>query len=266
MAERWQPATAVSPRLTSGEVDVWSVRLDGWPEWAAALRPTLSDDERERADRFHFERDRRRFTCARAVLRHVLAESLDVEAREVTFSYGPNGKPALSGRFERALAFNVSHSHEIALVAVGRDVEIGVDVEAVRAMDDADDIASRFFSPREAAQLRSLPAAERTGAFFACWTRKEAYLKALGSGLAKPLDEFDVTFAPGESATLVVHADARETARWSLHALAPAPGYTGALVTEARARVVRCRQWIDRRDNLGARSDDRGADVTAEPT
>ena len=253
MVEPWQPAPAVLPRLISGDVDVWSVRLDGSPAWVAASRPTLSDDERERADRFHFERDRRRFTCARAVLRRVLAEYLDADARELTFSYGPNGKPALSGRFERALTFNVSHSHELGLVAIGRDVEMGVDVEAVRAMDDADDIASRFFSPREAAQLRSLPAAERTGAFFACWTRKEAYLKALGSGLAKPLDEFDVTFAPGESATLVVHADARETARWSLRELSPAPGYTGALVTEAWAGVARCRQWTGRRAEIGAR-------------
>ena len=148
----------------------------------------------------------------------------------------------------------MSHSAELALVAIGRDVEMGVDVESVRAMHDADDIASRFFSAREAAQLRSLPDAVRNEAFFACWTRKEAYLKALGSGLAKPLDEFEVAFAPGEAAALVVYGDERETARWTLRALSPAPGYTGALVTEGGAGA-RCWQWIDTYAGPGVRAD-----------
>jgi 4'-phosphopantetheinyl transferase len=255
MAEPWQPAPPFRPRLMSGDVDVWSVRLDRSPEWVAALQPTLSDDERERADRFHFERDRRRFACARGVLRRLLAEYLDVEAGELTFSYGAHGKPALSGRFQRAVTFNVSHSHELALVAIGRDAELGVDVEAVRSMEGADDIASRFFSPREAAQLRSLPVAVRRAAFFACWTRKEAYLKALGSGLARPLDEFDVTFAPGEPAALVVHGDETETARWAIDELLPAPGYTAALVTESHAGVARCWQWTETRAESDARAD-----------
>ena len=254
MMEAWRPAPAVWPHLTPGEVDVWSVCLDGSPECVAASRATLSGDECERADRFHFDRDRRRFTCARAALRRLLAEYLDAEAGELTFSYGPNGKPALSGPFARAAGFNVSHSHELALVAIGRDVAMGIDVEAVRSMEDADDIAIRFFSPREAGQLRSLPAALHNEAFFACWTRKEAYLKALGSGLAKPLDEFDVTFAPGETPSLVVHGDERETARWSIRGLSPAPGYVGALVTEGRADA-RCWQWTGPRAESGARAD-----------
>jgi 4'-phosphopantetheinyl transferase len=235
-------------------VDVWSVQLECSPAYIAVLMHTLSDDECERADRFYFERDQRRFICARGTLRRLLAEYLDADAHELTFSYGPNGKPALSGRFERALTFNVSHSSELALVAIGRDVEMGVDVEAVRSMDDADDIASRFFSPRETAQLRALPVPVRTKAFFACWTRKEAYLKALGSGLAKPLDEFDVAFAPGEAAALYVHGDDCESARWSVRELAPSPGYTGALVTEGGG-AVRCWQWTDMRAGSGARAD-----------
>ena len=254
-AREWEKAPARLPRLTSGDVDVWSVQLDCSPAYVAVLLHALSDDERERAGRFYFERDQRRFICARGTLRRLLAAYLDVEARDLTFSYGPNGKPALSGRFERALTFNVSHSQELALVAIARDVEMGVDVEAVRSMDDADDIASRFFSPRESAQLRALPVAVRTGAFFACWTRKEAYLKALGSGLAKPLDEFDVAFAPGETAALFVHGDELETARWSIRELAPAPGYTGALVTERGGGAVRCWQWTDMGAGSGARAD-----------
>jgi 4'-phosphopantetheinyl transferase len=251
----WGKAPSGLPELVAGDVDVWSVQLDCSPAYIAVLLHTLSEDECERADRFYFERDRRRFTCARGALRRLLAAYLDTEPSELTFSYGPNGKPALSGRFAHALTFNVSHSHELALVAIGRDVEMGVDVEAVRSMNDADDIASRFFSPRETAQLRALPDAVRTEAFFACWTRKEAYLKALGSGLAKPLDEFDVAFAPGESPALCVHGDERETARWSIRGLAPAPGYTGALVTESGGGAVRCWQWTDMCTGTRARAD-----------
>jgi 4'-phosphopantetheinyl transferase len=191
----WEKAPTRLPRLAAGDVDVWSVQLECSPAYVAVLLHTLSDEECDRAERFHFERDQRPFICARGTLRRLLAEYLDAEARDLTFSYGPNGKPALSGRFERALTFNVSHSKELALVAIGRNVEMGVDVEAVRSIDDADDIASRFFSPRETAQLRALPFPVRTQAFFACWTRKEAYLKALGSGLAKPLDGFRATSA-----------------------------------------------------------------------
>ena len=254
-AREWEKAPTRQPRLASGDVDVWSVQLECSPAYVAVLQHTLSDEECNRADRFHFERDQRRFICARGTLRRLLAEYLDAEAHDLTFSYGPNGKPALSGRFERALTFNVSHSKELALVAIGRDVEMGVDVEAVRSIDDADDIASRFFSPRETAQLRALPVLVRTQAFFACWTRKEAYLKALGSGLAKPLDGFDVAFAPGEAAALFVPGDERETARWSIRELAPAPGYTGALVTEGGCGALRCWQWTDTRAGSGARAE-----------
>jgi len=256
VAARWRDAAAPPARLSAGEVDVWSVALDGSPEYAGDLQVTLSADERDRAARFHFDRDRRRYIRARGVLRRLLAAYLGTDARELTFHYGAHGKPALSGRFEGALTFNVSHSHELALIAIGGRVEMGVDVEAVRAMDDGEDIASRFFSPREAAQLGALPAAVRSAAFFACWTRKEAYLKALGSGLAKPLDGFDVAFAPGETPALVVHGDARETARWSIYELAPGAGYTGALVTEGRAVAVRCWHLTETHADSGAREND----------
>jgi 4'-phosphopantetheinyl transferase len=245
MTNEWRDRPAQFSRLEPGCVDVWAVRLDQNAAPLDWLRSLLSPDERARADRFHFERDRRRFTRARAVLRQLLGEYLGMSAREVRFSYGPNGKPALADA-GASLTFNVSHSHELAVMAFGDGVEIGVDVEAIRAMDDAQDIATRFFSPRESAQLQSLPEAVRTAAFFTCWTRKEGYLKALGSGLAKPLDEFDVTFAPGEAAALAVAGDPRESARWTIAELLPAPGYVGALVTEGHADV-RGWLWIDGR-------------------
>jgi len=237
----WQTVRS-SISLSSGEVDVWSVRLESSEHGAAALVATLSSDELERADRFHFDRDRWRYICGRGVLRQLLGAYLNVSPAEVTFGYGTYGKPALSGKGEGLLKFNVSHSHELALVAVG-DVEMGVDVEAIRPMADADDIASRFFSPRELADLRALPLTLRDAAFFACWTRKEAYLKALGSGLALPLDGFTVTLAPATPIELVVHGDARETARWSIRELSPPAEYAAALVTEGRPTQVRCWQW-----------------------
>jgi 4'-phosphopantetheinyl transferase len=228
--------------LSSGEVDVWAVRLESSEHGAGALVATLSTDEQQRADRFHFDRDRWRFICGRGVLRQLLGTYLNVSPVDITFGYGTYGKPALSGRGEGLLKFNVSHSHELALVAVG-DVEMGVDVEAIRPMADADEIASRFFSSREVADLRALPLTLRDAAFFACWTRKEAYLKALGSGLARPLDGFTVTLAPATPIELVVHGDARETARWSIRELSPPAGYAAALVTEGCPTQVRSWQW-----------------------
>src|SRR5260221_8205430 len=143
----WQ--TMRSPvSLSRREVDVWAVGLECAERYAADVGATLSADEQERADRFHFDRDRWRFICGRGLLRTLLGAYLDVPPVDLAFSYGTYGKPTLSGRGEGLLKFNVSHSHELALVAIG-DVEMGVDVEAVRPMAHSDDIASRFFSPRE---------------------------------------------------------------------------------------------------------------------
>jgi 4'-phosphopantetheinyl transferase len=241
MAAKWADATENVPRLAPGDVDVWSVPLDTTPAALEAFERTLSEDEVERADRFCFERDRRRYVCARGALRELLSRYLRVESRDITFRYGTNGKPALDGGLDGLLAFNVSHSGELALIAIGRGMELGVDVEAVRPMQDAGDIAARFFAPGEHERLMSLPDDERTNAFFACWTRKEAYLKALGSGLAKPLDAFEVTFAPDEAPALLVYGDDRETARWRISDLAPGGGYAGALVTEGAATARRWR-------------------------
>jgi len=239
----WQDAPYQLPWLTSTVVHIWAVGLDLYPEHIDSLYATLSADERQRSSRFHFDHDRRRYICARGALRQLLSRYLDGAAEDFTFSYGPSGKPSLGGQFCGALTFNVSHSEALALIAIGRDIELGVDVEAVRALDDADGIASRFFAPRETERLRSLPDGSRPGAFFSCWTLKEAYLKALGSDLAKPLDGFEVTFAPDEPASLLVLGDDRETTRWKLKVLAPGAGYTGALATE-RPAGTRCWRWV----------------------
>jgi 4'-phosphopantetheinyl transferase len=227
-----------------GEVRVWFARLDLPAPVVAGRERRLSSDERARAAAFRFDRDRRRFVAARGFLRGVLGECLGIPPREVTFAYGPHGKPRLADP-SSGLHFNLSHSGERAACALRRDGEIGVDVEAVRDLDDADDIAARFFSAAEATALRRLTSSgERLAAFFNCWTRKEAYLKALGDGLARPLDGFDVTLLPGEPPRLSrVVDDDEEPARWSLAELDPGPGYVGAVAVRARGWRLATGWW-----------------------
>ncbi|HVH29662.1 MAG TPA: 4'-phosphopantetheinyl transferase superfamily protein [Vicinamibacterales bacterium] len=159
-----------------------------------------------------------------------------MEPKQIRFRYGPHGKPALaSDHAMGALCFNSSHSHELALYAVTRDRLVGVDVEHVSRFIDAHEIAERFFSPSEIATLRSLQHEEKEDGFFACWTRKEAYVKARGDGLAMPLDSFSVSLSPGDPARILhVEGHPEETSRWFLCGLDAAPSYVAALVVEGR--------------------------------
>ncbi|MFN4259646.1 MAG: 4'-phosphopantetheinyl transferase family protein [Gemmataceae bacterium] len=217
------------PPLTPGVVQVWSAAQDGYADWRAWL-PLLTAEERRKAERFHFERDRRRFAVCRGLLRVLLSRYLDMPPTAIALTYGNHGKPALACQRVR---FNVSHSHGWALLAFTLDREIGVDLEKLRPLRNAEGLARRFFAPREAAVLLGLPEAERLAAFFRCWTRKEAYIKAIGTGLACPLDQFAVTLAPGEPAQLLWVANrADEVARWSMTHLDPAPGFVAALIAE----------------------------------
>jgi 4'-phosphopantetheinyl transferase len=210
----------------------------------ARLCQVLSADERDRAARFHFDRDRRRFMAGRGLLRLILARYLDRPPGSLRLSYGPRGKPALAeSRGTPPLRFNVSHAAGLALYAVGRDRELGVDVERIAPELEAG-IAERFFSPREVAALARVPPDRRSESFFACWTRKEAYVKAKGDGLALGLDQFDVSLAPGEPAALLhVDGDPGETVRWSLLALDPGTGYAAALAVEGAGWRLSCLDW-----------------------
>jgi 4'-phosphopantetheinyl transferase len=198
------------------------------------ISQSLMEDERIRAERFYFQRDRKRFMVCRGVLRMILGRYLHIEPNRVHFSYGPYGKPYLEETLgDSTLRFNLARSHELALYAFTRSREIGVDVEYLRTMPDAGQIADRFFSPRENAILQALPASQRQQAFFNCWTRKEAYLKALGVGLSQALDQFEVSLIPVEPAHLVnVEIDCDDASRWTLKALTPATGYVAALAVE----------------------------------
>lgn len=187
------------PDLGPGEIHVWSVQLDPPTEQVEALGRVLSEDEWERARRFRFDKHRRQYVVGRGALRTLLAAYLGIDPKAVRFTYGPRGKPFLAPPLDgRGLQFNLSNSDELALVGFVLGRELGVDVEFLRRMNDCEEIAERFFSDSERQVLRTIPFPAKQEAFFNCWTRKEAYLKAVGEGLAAPLDSFDVTLALGE--------------------------------------------------------------------
>jgi 4'-phosphopantetheinyl transferase len=193
-------------------------RLDAGPHEARALALSLSQAERSRAARFRFDRERRRFIVARARLRELLAERLDVPPESIEFVYAREGKPALAKRFARSgWRFNLSHCGELALYAFSRAGEVGVDVEAVHAIAEADAIAARVFSRREHEAYRALAPTERPLAFFRCWTRKEAFVKALGDGLAVPLERLDASAPP---------------CGWSIESFSPEAGFIGAVAVQ----------------------------------
>lgn len=215
-----------------GEVHVWDVRLACPSHLLPALSRLLSEDERDRARRFHFARDRRRFVVARATLRRLLAGYAEVEPETITFAYGPFGKPSANLPASRGIDFNVTHSEDLAVFAFGSG-RLGVDVEAVRELPELEPIARRFFSPRECEALIGLPRDDRIRGFFDCWTRKEAYLKALGDGMARSLARFAVTLGPGQLARLIwVEDEPSECDRWSLYDFQPAPTYAAALAAQ----------------------------------
>ncbi|HKV39244.1 MAG TPA: 4'-phosphopantetheinyl transferase superfamily protein [Blastocatellia bacterium] len=233
--------------LRQDEVHVWLVNQDEPLIPLAELRNTLAEDERKRAERFHFERDRRRFIVARGILRALLGHYLEAGAAQIEFSYSAYDKPGLAGSFAQSgLRFNISHSQGMALLAFTMGRELGVDIEQIRPDFATGDIAGRFFSASEIAALDSLPPGTRAEAFFNCWTRKEAYIKAIGEGLSCPLDKFDVTLRPGEPAELLAtRVQSEQASRWRMSALTPGGDFKAALIVEGDGWVLRCWKWPD---------------------
>lgn len=241
------------PVLAEGDVHVWRADLNCTEAALETYASLLTADELARAARFRFDRDRRRFVAARGALRVTLSRYLQLAPEQICFAYNAYGKPALSAVFDDSrLRFNVSHAHELALYAVTRGCEVGVDVEFTntafnsnggsdRAGDVCLELAEQFFAPVEAATLRALPEAMRTQAFFNCWTRKEAYIKAVGQGLSHPLDSFAVSLIPGEAARLSgTDGDHEPYAPWSLIELQPGNGYVAALAVAGSVSELRC--------------------------
>ena len=231
--------------LGSGEVHVWRAALDLRPTQYAKLSTTLAPEEGVRAARFRFRKDRKHFIAARGALRDILSRYVSHEAAQLEFCCDRGGKPNLAASINASgLRFNLSHSHGLALYAIARGREVGVDVELIRTRVADGQIAERFFSPREASDLKSVPVGLQSEAFFSCWTRKEAYLKARGDGLAVPLDSFEVSLVPGEPAALLSSRyEPRDTSRWTLQALTPRTGYIAAVAAEGKNWNVKLWQW-----------------------
>jgi 4'-phosphopantetheinyl transferase len=241
---RWSPPPK-SLSLSASEVHVWRIGLEQ-PHRERNFLDTLGLDERSRANRFHFARDRRHFIVARGFLRLVVSRYLETDAERLRFCYGAYGKPALDGVHRNSrLRFNMSHSRGVGLYAITHAREIGVDVEHIRADFASEEIARHFFSPFEADTLCALPPPERVPAFYRCWTRKEAYIKATGRGLSQPLDGFDVTLAPGEPAALLrTDEDSKDFPRWFLYDLPVGSHYSAALAVEGPTPNIRCWQGL----------------------
>jgi 4'-phosphopantetheinyl transferase len=237
IGEVWDARTTGRPsELHPGVVHLWHRRLDASAAEVDAYCRLLSSEEQERALRFRVERPRKEFVLTRGTLRTLLAQYLGITPQEVHFRYAVRGKPALEG--ESGLCFNVSHTDGLALMAFVMRRTIGIDVENLVRAVDAQRLAERFFSERERQALRPLRGDELQAAFFRCWTRKEAYIKAKGDGLSLALHEFDVSIAEQDrDALLATRPDPTEAARWTVCDVPMGTGYVAAVAVAEMTKV-----------------------------
>jgi len=245
MAQTWEnPPAHLS--LGEQEVHVWRVPLEASAAALASLQALLTADEIAKVRRFLFERDRTRALVAQALLRILAARYLQTSPSLLRFTTNAYGKPALASP-DLPLQFNLSHSAHLVLYAFAWRRRLGIDVEYMRSTLNYDELSEYCFSPFERESLSGLAQDKKRVAFYNCWTRKEAYIKARGLGLSLPLDLFDVSLLPGEAAALLgSREDPAEVQRWSMRQLAPGAGYAGALVVEGTDWQLRCWQWQGR--------------------
>lgn len=233
--------------LSSNDIHIWCADLDLPNLRVEELARILSADELARANKFHFDEHRKRFIVRRGILRTLLGSYLDIEPNQLQFDYNSRGKPALKKSCGGDnLRFNLSDSQGMALYAVTRDRDLGVDLEHIRPMKDAEQLVKRFFSNREYAEFSQLDRDRQEVTFFTCWTRKEAYIKAIGEGLSLPLDRFEISISPEEPAKLLsIQGDAQLAEGWLLQDLKPASGYAAALAVAGFGFNISCWQWVD---------------------
>jgi 4'-phosphopantetheinyl transferase len=224
--------------ICSGEIHVWHNQLTGTRFNENAFAKLLSIDESTRMARLHRDNDRKNFLFCRSMLRILLASYLGNSPAELCFAYSAHGKPSLATS-SGSLEFNLSHSNGNFLVAITLGRKVGVDIEFRNRDLNVLEIAQRFFSPAERQAIETFPDILRRDAFFACWTRKEAFVKARGEGLSCPLDSFDVSVMPDEeTVSLATRPDNSEADRWTLQSLNCFPGYKAAVAVEIRKNEV----------------------------
>src|SRR5215470_19934473 len=243
---KWNNAPS-SIELGADEAHVWRASLDQDAKVIANLAALLSQDEYQRAARYHLPIHRDRFIAGRGILRKIISAYLALSPAELQFTYNEYGKPAVSDdQNDRALNFNLSHSAELILYAFTRGRGVGIDIEYIREDFATLEIAEQFFSKDEVTALKSLPTDQRTMGFFNCWSRKEAFIKAKGMGVSYPLDRFTVSLAPGElPALLKVDDDMREAPRWKMYELKPGASYAAALIAAEPPITLKQRHWIE---------------------
>ncbi|MCA0456399.1 MAG: 4'-phosphopantetheinyl transferase superfamily protein [Chloroflexi bacterium] len=228
--------------LTAGVIHLWRIDLDGADQRLPAWNALLAPDEAARAAAFYFERDQRRYAAGRGILRTLLGHYAHQPPRDLLFSYNPQGKPSLLGF--SYLHFNLAHSNTRAVLAVGIGQPLGADIEHLRTLDDIDSLARNTFSINENAVFARVPPHQKVQVFFNCWTRKEAYIKAIGEGLSHPLDSFDVSLLPGEPARVLrVAGQPEEANRWTLHSFNIGTDYTGAVAVRQPVTDVQTFDW-----------------------
>ena len=230
----------LTPPLLDSDIQVWCASLEASLWDLTSFTDQLSADEKIRAERFHFTRDRDRYIIGRGLLRALLGGYLQRDPSDIKFNYGAYGKPALADKVNgRALEFNLSNSNDMVVYIFNWDDPVGIDIEYAHPMKDMDDFALQFFTPDECALIRSLPMEQKQKTFFKLWTCKEAYLKANGSGLTTPLNQVEVSFTNKDTASLIpLGNDHEQTMRWRLELFTPAEGYQASLAREESQKLV----------------------------
>jgi 4'-phosphopantetheinyl transferase len=235
-----------SLKVANTKVHVWHASLLQPEEDVRKLEAALSEDERQRAERFRFQEHRRSFIVGRGILRNLLSRYTGIQPDQIMFQYNTAGKPSLAkGNTIPEIHFNLSHSGQLALYAFSWGGPVGIDVERIRPMEEMDHVAEMNFSTGEYKKFQGVSQQDRLRAFYNCWTRKEAFIKAVGDGMSFPMKEFEVSLEPDMPAKLLsVWGSLEEANRWSLHEITSRDGYAAALVVEGKDYSLSHKQWL----------------------
>lgn len=236
--ERLQRISDVSP-LSDGELHIWKINSENFIQSSPVLYEILSVEEKQRAERFHFENDKIVYICARSILRMLLSKYINQDYSSIDFNFNEYGKPELPEVINpKNIKFNVSHSENLVLIGFIPNVSLGVDIEYILPNSDLIEIASKYFSSKEIDSLIRFPGEKRTEAFFNCWTRKEAFIKAVGEGLSYPLDKFSVSLNDEFDVEITIENNQQESSQWKLISFQPEERFAGAFAVKGQIKKI----------------------------